>query len=66
MKTEQARIRAVIHVCHRRLMLAQGRMLAYDQSSDDEVEINEEELDKLLEEGTGGMGNTNDAVEADK
>ncbi|KAN0067403.1 hypothetical protein V8E54_014493 [Elaphomyces granulatus] len=36
------------------------------ESSDDEVEINKEEVDKLLEEGTGGMGNTNDAMEADK
>ncbi|KAN0070633.1 hypothetical protein V8E54_011502 [Elaphomyces granulatus] len=37
-----------------------------DELSDGEVDIDEEEVGKLLEESTGGMGNTDDAIEADK
>ena len=39
--------------------------LGSEYSPDGEVEIDEEEVGKLLEESTGGMGNTNDAIEAD-
>ncbi|KAN0071438.1 hypothetical protein V8E54_010034 [Elaphomyces granulatus] len=37
-----------------------------NESSDDEVEINEEEVNRFLEEGTAGIGNTDDAIEAGK